>query len=108
VLHSFYQSECTLYLGYFIIQLHCIKVKTLFDFSLLSKEQEAKDLSRLLELINTPASKQQLPSISWVQDENQNVTPAPWNNQGSPPKGSGNGFACHHQSTEALALEKFR
>lgn len=58
-----------------------------------SKAQEAKDLTRLLELINTPASKQQLPPISWISDENQNDTPA---------------GACQHQSTEALALEKFR
>ncbi|XP_048580078.1 serine/threonine-protein kinase Nek10 isoform X2 [Nematostella vectensis] len=58
-------------------------------------ERESKDLSRLLELINTPASKQQLPSISWVADENQNAV-------------TGSVIpTCHHQSTESLALERF-
>ncbi|KAK3752403.1 hypothetical protein QZH41_008607 [Actinostola sp. cb2023] len=69
-----------------------------------SKVQEAKDLSRLLELVSTPASKQQLPSISWIPDENQNVIIPSWGGTG--PAGTA-GPACQHQSMEALALEKF-
>ncbi|XP_078355562.1 serine/threonine-protein kinase Nek10-like, partial [Oculina patagonica] len=41
-----------------------------------------------------------LPSISWIPDENQNTTSNPW--------AQTNGVLPHqHQSTEALALEKF-
>ncbi|KAM7451535.1 Serine/threonine-protein kinase Nek10 [Porites harrisoni] len=64
------------------------------------RDNEMKDLSRLLELLNTPASKQQLPSISWITDENQNSTPNPWAAQT-------HALPHQHQSTEALALEKF-
>jgi len=69
--------------------------------------QESKDLSRLLELINTQSNKQQLPSISWISDENQNITTA-LNTQNGSPTGSSMGVTCQLQSTEALALEKFR
>lgn len=64
------------------------------------RDNEEKDLSRLLDLLNTPASKQQLPSISWVTDENQNTAANPWAAQT-------NALPHQHQSTEALALEKF-
>ena len=43
----------------------------------------------------------QLPSISWVTDENQNTTANPWASQA-------NGLPHQHQSTEAIALENFR
>lgn len=69
--------------------------------SAVNRDNEEKDLSRLLDLLNTPASKQQLPSISWIPDENQNTPSNPWAAQA-------NGVLPHqHQSTEALALEKF-
>ncbi|XP_020615128.1 serine/threonine-protein kinase Nek10-like [Orbicella faveolata] len=69
--------------------------------SAVYRDSEENDLSRLLDLLNTPASKQQLPSISWIPDENQNTTSNPWAAQT-------NGVLPHqHQSTEALALEKF-
>lgn len=68
--------------------------------STVFRDNEEKDLSRLLDLLNTPASKQQLPSISWVTDENQNTTANPWASQA-------NALPHQHQSTEALALENF-
>lgn len=68
--------------------------------SAVFRDNEEKDLSRLLDLLNTPASKQQLPSISWVTDENQNTTANPWASQA-------NALPHQHQSTEAIALENF-
>ncbi|XP_064647699.1 serine/threonine-protein kinase Nek10-like isoform X2 [Lineus longissimus] len=62
-------------------------------------EQDIKELCRLLSLINTPASKQQLPSIQ-IEGPSLNKSfqwPLPLPKSG----------AQQHQSTEALALEKF-
>ncbi|XP_013394650.1 serine/threonine-protein kinase Nek10 isoform X4 [Lingula anatina] len=62
-------------------------------------EQEAKELCRLLSLINTPASKQQLPSIDF--EGANSCQSLQW------PVPQPRGGAHQHQSTEALALEQF-
>ncbi|XP_052096230.1 serine/threonine-protein kinase Nek10-like isoform X1 [Mytilus californianus] len=65
-----------------------------------SPEQEGKNLNNLLHLINTPASKQQLPSIELSSSPLTKQTPWPL-----PQPKSG---AHQLQSTESVALEKFR
>lgn len=65
-----------------------------------SPEQEGKNLNNLLHLINTPASKQQLPSIELSSSPLTKQTPWPL----PQPKSGAN----QHQSTESVALEKFR
>ncbi|XP_022087422.1 serine/threonine-protein kinase Nek10-like isoform X2 [Acanthaster planci] len=67
--------------------------------------KETKELTRLLELLKTPTSKQQLPSLDY--------DPANINNNNNVLK-SGNGAqrpaksgSCQHQSSEAVALENF-
>ncbi|XP_046580410.1 serine/threonine-protein kinase Nek10-like [Haliotis rubra] len=63
-------------------------------------DQEPKDLCRLLSLISTPASKQQLPSLSYESCDTGSrgdKWPRPQPKSGS----------HQHQSTEAVALETF-
>ncbi|KAJ8313779.1 hypothetical protein KUTeg_008340 [Tegillarca granosa] len=62
-------------------------------------EQEGKNLNKLLQLINVPASKQQLPSISHKQCQVENLSqwPLPQPSTGS----------TQSQSSESRALEKF-
>ncbi|XP_072042766.1 serine/threonine-protein kinase Nek10-like [Amphiura filiformis] len=70
--------------------------------------RETKDLGRLLDLLNTPASKQQLPSIDFDPTNNNNnnngYTSANRSGRHSPPGTVG---PFQHQSSEALALENF-
>lgn len=66
----------------------------------ISPEQEGKNLNNLLHLINTPASKQQLPSIELSSSPLTKQTPWPL----PQPKSGANQL----QSTESIALEKFR
>ncbi|XP_066301815.1 serine/threonine-protein kinase Nek10-like [Branchiostoma lanceolatum] len=71
----------------------------------LESKQESKELARLLGLLNTPASKQQLPSID--------VTAPSKSSRYGQLRGTGKikwppaHPSCQEQSTEALALEKF-
>ncbi|XP_041365130.1 serine/threonine-protein kinase Nek10-like [Gigantopelta aegis] len=61
-------------------------------------DHEAKSLCRLLSLIKTPASKQQLPSINLIcSSHSKTKCPIPQPKSG----------ACQHLSTEAIALQKF-
>ncbi|XP_078702991.1 serine/threonine-protein kinase Nek10-like isoform X3 [Branchiostoma floridae x Branchiostoma belcheri] len=68
-------------------------------------KQESKELARLLGLLNTPASKQQLPSID-VSAPSKSSRYGQLRGTGKikwPPAQP----SCQEQSTEALALEKF-
>ncbi|CAH1790420.1 unnamed protein product [Owenia fusiformis] len=62
---------------------------------------EAKELCRLLNLLNTPASKQQLPSLDFDLEGSGVKKSLQW------PAPQPKGGAHQHQSTEALALEQF-
>ncbi|XP_071803322.1 serine/threonine-protein kinase Nek10-like isoform X1 [Asterias amurensis] len=67
--------------------------------------KETKELSRLLGLLNTPASKQQLPSLDYDPANNNNNNNAVKSANGvQKPTKSG---SCQHQSSEAVALENF-
>ncbi|XP_078571956.1 serine/threonine-protein kinase Nek10-like isoform X1 [Branchiostoma floridae x Branchiostoma japonicum] len=71
----------------------------------LESKQESKELARLLGLLNTPASKQQLPSID-VSAPSKSSRYGQLRGTGKikwPPAQP----SCQEQSTEALALEKF-
>ncbi|KAL3832242.1 hypothetical protein ACJMK2_023902 [Sinanodonta woodiana] len=66
----------------------------------LTTRIEIEDLKKLLNLINTPASKQQLPSINYENGQCRNKSdqwPVPQPKSG----------AHQHQSTEVYALEQF-
>ncbi|XP_048237261.1 serine/threonine-protein kinase Nek10-like [Haliotis rufescens] len=63
-------------------------------------DQEPKDLCRLLSLISTPASKQQLPSLSYESCD-------PGSGGDKWPRPQPKSGSHQHQSTEAVALETF-
>ncbi|XP_021370218.1 serine/threonine-protein kinase Nek10-like isoform X3 [Mizuhopecten yessoensis] len=68
-------------------------------FQSFHKIRESKNLSQLLQLINTPASKQQLPSLELKPCQSEKYLPWPL-----PHPKSG---AHQRKSSEAVAMEKF-